>query len=84
MFRDKKAYREIEQVQVFADTEPGAHPTHFEASDIDEPKIRRIADRLHHHGYGVRRDEYKTVGTTEHRLRAHWPGPGDPPADPLG
>jgi hypothetical protein len=70
-------------VQLYARRDAGGRPVKADAIDEDEGRIRTLADRLQHAGYGVLRERVPRAGRVYYRLRALWAGPGEPPEDPL-
>ncbi|MBX6311527.1 MAG: hypothetical protein IRY99_01175 [Isosphaeraceae bacterium] len=77
-------YRRVEGVQIYLRERKNDRPSLLDANDQDHDAIRRLADRLHRRGYGVKRQESRRAGRVYYRFEAQWVGPGDPPDDPLG
>jgi hypothetical protein len=73
----------IDGVIVYARKDEDGKPTILDAVDLDEEKIRAIADRLWRRGFGVMRRRNPRAGKVYHLFKATWTGPGEPPDDPF-
>ncbi len=73
----------VDGVVVYTRKDQHGKPTCVDAIDEDEAKIRAIADRLQHRGYGVMRQRNPRAGKVYYLFKATWAGPGDPPDDPF-
>jgi hypothetical protein len=73
----------FEGVPVYARPDSRGRPVQVDAIDLDERKIRSIADHLQHPGYGVKRARSPRAGKIYYTVRATWVEHGDPPAHPL-
>jgi len=74
---------EVDGVQVFGRKDPNGDFSNVDAIDVDEGKIRDIADRLQRRGYGVMRKFEVRAGKTYYLCKATWAGPGAAPDDPF-
>jgi hypothetical protein len=75
--------RVVEGVQVYARMDEEGKPSSLDAIDQSEGKIRDIADRLFHRGFGVMRQRSPRAGKVFYLFKASWVGPGEPPDDPF-
>ena len=73
----------IDGVQVFGRKDPDGKFSNVDAIDVDEGKIRDIADRLQRRGYGVMRKFEVRAGKAYYLLKASWAGTGAAPDDPF-
>jgi hypothetical protein len=73
----------IDGVQVFGRKDPDGYFSNVDAIDVDEGKIRDIADRLQRRGYGVMRKFEVRAGKSYYLLKATWAGTGSAPEDPF-
>jgi hypothetical protein len=76
-------WHQLGGVQLYARRDAAGRPVRADAIDEDEGRIRALADRLQHAGYGVLRERVPRAGRVYYHLRALWAGPGDPPEDPF-
>jgi len=74
----------VHGVQVFGRKGPDGKFSNVDAIDVDEGKIRDIADRLQRRGYGVMRQFEVRAGKTYYLCKATWVGAGEPPDHPFG
>lgn len=70
-------------VVVYARKDKHGKPSTLDAIDVDEWKIRVIADLLQDRGYGVMRQRDPRAGKVFYLLKATWTGQGLPPDDPF-
>jgi hypothetical protein len=73
----------VDGVQLFGRKDAQGHYSKLDAIDRDERKIRDIADRLQHRGFGVVRRRKPRSGRVYFTLKATWIGAGEPPDNPL-
>jgi len=73
----------VDGVQVYGRKGPDGKFTIVDAIDVDEGKIRDIADRLQRRGFGVKRQSENRAGRTYYLCKATWAGAGEPPDHPL-
>lgn len=73
----------IHDVQIYGRKGPDGKFHNVDAIDLDEGKIRDIADRLQRRGFGVMRRREARAGKTYFLFKATWAGLGEPPDDPF-
>jgi len=73
----------VDGIQVFGRKGPDGHFSNVDAIDVDEGKIREVADRLQRRGYGVMRRSEVRAGRTYYLFKATWAGAGMAPDDPF-
>jgi hypothetical protein len=69
----------VRGVQVYGRKDSDGRFANLDAIDIDQGKIRDIADILQRRGYGVMRQSQARKGKVVHLFKATWAGPGEPP-----
>jgi hypothetical protein len=73
----------IRGVQVYGRKDNDDRFANLDAIDVDQRKVRDIADVLQRRGFGVMRRNQSRAGKVFYLLKATWAGPGDPPEDPF-
>jgi hypothetical protein len=81
--KEETSLHQIDGVVVYARKDENGKPTILDAVDVDEEKIRDIADRLWRRGFGVMRQRNPRAGKVYHLFKAEWANPGEPPDDPF-
>jgi hypothetical protein len=70
-------------IQVFGREGPDGRYANLDAIDVDENKIRYVADILQRRGFGVMRRSQARSGKVYYLFKATWAGTGEPPELPF-